>query len=351
MNYNKIAILRNLALWDSIVYTPVLRKIRQLYPEAHITLFAWKTTISWIFFQRFLWKYIDEVILLNREAGIFEKIYFALKYFKKFDLFIDTLESTKIWWLLSNVYGKKSIWFSNSWNHTIQIDINSFDYNLFVVNKEFLLLEKLWLNLNEIKKEDYKLEFPLDNKDFDWLKQKINWIFDISKPYVIIHPSSSMLYNSRKLNISTWNNVLEYLIDNFNYNIWLIWTKDDEPIISQLNKNDRIFRLNNLWLNIFETWVLFKDSKLFIWINSWPCWISVALEIPSIILNWPTLEQWVPNNWFYNKIINIRWIYEKWDCKNNPCDTFECKYNIWWNWLCMNDISVDRIIEKIKQLI
>ncbi len=345
--YKNIWILRNLWLGDSIVYTPFLKKLRKLYPYATITIYTGKNKVSDIFFKRI--PYIDNVVFVDAQINIFKKIIFGIKNFKKHDLFIDTFESTKIWGIFSWFLWKKSIWFSHSGYHTLNIDSHSIDKDMFIIQKEFLIFQKLWYSI-DITSEISLLDFPIQKNNKKNLLQKLWTNTILSETYVCIHPSSDSRYTSRKFEVEKWNRIIQSILHT-GKKVVIIWTNSDAEIINQLINNPDVIKLHTLSLTIRETGFLIQKALLFIWINSWPAWIAVAVKTKSIIINWPSLVQWEMPKKLFPHVESIRGQYTQWDCYHNPCDLFECKYNKWKIWLCMKNISSDQIIEKINEIL
>lgn len=345
--YKHIGILRNLWLGDSIVYTPFLRKLRTLYPQAIITIYTGKGKVSDMFFKKI--PYIDEVITVDAQANIFQKILFVIRHFKKHDLFIDTFESTKIWWFFSRMLGKISVWFSHSGYHTLNVNTDTIDPDISIIKKEFLIFEKLWHHLN-FQKDDYLLDFPVDDNDRSTAAKKI-WAYTmLNNPYVCIHPSSDPRYSSRKFEVSKWNEIIDYLIGKWFY-VLIIGTPADAPIIEQIADRPEIIKLHDTYFSIWETWVLIEKSQLFIGINSWPARIAIAQKKPTIVINWPSLLQWEAKFDMFDNVQSVRWRYKWWDCYHHPCDLFVCKYNVWNIWLCMKNISSKQVLDAIESFL
>lgn len=344
--YKNIGILRNLWLGDSIVFTPFLRKLRKLYPDAKITIYVGTGKVSADFFERL--PYIDEVISVDAEANIFEKLLFAIKNFRKHDLFVDTFESTKMGGMFANILGRKTVGFSHSGYHTFNFDTSSIDKNISIIKKEFFLFEKLWLS--NLLEEDYSLDFPLQEADFESCISKLKDANIFARKYVCIHPSSDIRYSSRKFEIEKLNFIVKYLLSKW-LHVVIIGTAKDAQVINQIIQHEDVIKLHTVGMNIWETGVVIKNTELFLGINSWPGWIATALRTKSIILNGPSLVQWEHPESMFPFVKSIRWWHKQGDCYNNPCDAFECKCNKGNIGLCMENISVGRIVGAINHFL
>ncbi|MDD4151406.1 MAG: glycosyltransferase family 9 protein [Candidatus Gracilibacteria bacterium] len=342
----KVGIIRNLSLGDSIVFSPFINILNKELNLKEITIFS-GAGLSYEYFSRLREiGLVQNVVKLDIKYSILKKILIVLKYFKRYDLLIDTIQGTKLTSFLCNVWSKSSLGFKNFGYYKNNFYLDELDKNLFILEKDLKLLS--YFGKISFDKNDFELIFPLLKKDYSELEKKIkNYNFDLSSNYIVLHPSSKITYKSRKLENFKWDSIIDYILGK-GYKVILIGSKDDEEIIGDIKNKDGLYKFHNLDLSIWETGCLINKSKFYIGINSGPMWISVALKKESIVLNGPTANDWVPPNKYYSYIHNIRGVYKEGECYKNPCDKETCKYNENGIGLCMKNISVENIINTIN---
>ena len=260
----KIWVIRVWWLWDSIVFSPFLRELRKLYPNDEISLFVQHNS-SWEYFSRI--EYVDKLEYIDKDSSIFTKIWWLFKYFKKYDLVIDTINWSKLSNIIANLFWKKTIWFKKHWKYSITISNNEFDgIKQSKMEQDATILKKLkWINTNNL---DLNLDFPLYQKDY---KYKINW------DYIIFHTWTSKQtssYYAKNLSDLQIDKIIETIISLW-YKCVVVWKSTDLEIAKIKDRKNLILKNN---LSIRELGALINESCLYIWANSWPMWIAMALN-------------------------------------------------------------------------
>ena len=331
----KIWVIRVWWLWDSIVFSPFLRELRKLYPDDEITLFVQHNS-SWEYFSRI--KYVDKIEYIDKNSSIFTKLWWIFKYFKKYDLVIDTINWAIISCIIANLFWKKSIWFKKHWRYTITITNEQYNENDFVPLQDLTILKTLkeiyinWVNLN--------LDFPLKESDEESVKTKNLW-----NKYCVFHTwwsSWKSWYFSKNLSLKQIETIINFIIHAW-YKCIIIWSKNDDEI-KFIKKRPNLIKLTDL--SIRELWYLIKWSELYVWWNSWPMWISMALNKKSIVISSATSESWQPLKRFFPNVNNIISDYK--GC--SKCWLYTCKYNKnpKEQWLCIKNLDMNIIKDLIS---
>lgn len=323
----KIWVIRVWWLWDSIVFSPFLRELKKCYPNDEITLFVQHNS-SWEYFSRN--KYVDKLEYIDKNSSIFTKIWWIFKYFKRYDLIIDTINGWKLSCLIANIFWKKTIWFRKSWKYTINIEENEYNHNDFKPLQDLTILKKLKnINIKEIK---INLDFPLYDKDFTKANSYTN--------YCVFHTgwsSQTTWYYSKNLSINQIEAIISFITSAW-YNCIIVWKKNDKEIYKIKNRNNLIKLFD---LNIRELWALIKKSHMYIWWNSWPMRIAMALNKESITISSATDKSRQPINKYFPNVENII------SCYNNcsMCWLYTCKYNKdkTLQGLCMKKLDLNQI--------
>lgn len=331
----KIWIIRVLSLWDSIVAYPLIELIKKKYPDSQITLFAW-WWISKDYFQR-----IDEIDNVLSLKWIWSSFLFKLKIilsnFKKYDLVIDTIQGSKMTNIIAKLFSKKCFWFEEFWKY-------SKTYKWIINDKDFVILQDLAPYIQPNEEINLNLRFPIYDKDIVTLKSKINIP---KKTFIVFHPSSAKWFNSKKISLHQVNSIIDYIIKK-NLDVCLIGTKDDAEMIDLIKDRSWLHKFHNKSLTIRETWALINKSKMYIWLNSGPMWISLALKKETIVINWPSSLSWIPPEKYYPWVHNINTHYKK--C-SIPCEQKICKYNKEWIWKCMENLDLNELYKNINMLL
>lgn len=339
----KIAIIRNLSLGDSVIFSAFILKLKELWYD-DITIFS-GTGLSFDYFSRLesIW-IIKKVVRLDIKYNLLKKAMITLRYFKQFDLVIDTIQGSKLTSILSNIWWKKSLWFWEMGHYSHTYHLSAIDENSLILKKDFLLLQ--YFNIKNLNNKDFELFYPLFKSDFDSLKNKLKQFtdFDIDRAFIVIHPTPK--HKNRELNPRDWNNVIDYVVSTWKQ-VVIIGTPHDETTISKIKDWKLIFKLHHIWLNIRETWAIIKKSSLYIGVNSWPMRISVALQKQSIVLNWPTRKDRIPDEKIYPFITNIKRKEKEIHCHDYIQEPMNCSFNEEGFSLCMSTITAEEIINEI----
>lgn len=330
----KIWVIRVWWLWDSIVFSPFLRELRKLYPHDEITLFVQHNS-SWEYFSRN--KYVDKLEYIDKNSSIFTKIWWIFKYFKRYDLIIDTINWAKVSCIIANLFWKKSIWFKKHWIYSYSITKEEYDENDFVSLQDLTILRILkginidWINLS--------LEFPLIESDETMFKDiKFNW------DYFVFHTwwsSQRDWYFSKNLSIEQIEKIIEYIVET-GKKCFIVWSSNDKEI-DLIKDYPNVIKLTNL--SIWQLWSLINKSKTYIWWNSWPMWISMALNKKSIVISSASCERWQPTKKYFPNVNNIISDYK--GC--SKCWLYTCKYNkdSKGQWLCIKNLDMNIIKDLI----
>lgn len=327
----KIWVIRVWWLWDSIVFSPFLRELRNLYPNDEITLFVQHNS-SWEYFSRI--KYIDKLEYIDKNSSLLTKISWIFKYFKKYDLVIDTINWRKISCIIANLFWKKSIWFEEHWKYTYSITNKEYDgTKQSMTEQDFTILKKL--KLINIKELNLSLDFPLNKKDYTY---KIDW------KYIVFHTGTSkqtIWYYSKNLSDSQIDKIID-IITSCWYIAVIVWKSTDLEIAKIRNRKNLIIKND---LTIRELGALIHDCSIYIWANSGPMRIAMALDKKSIIINGGIPDCRIPQKRYFKNVYNI-------NCEYNGCSKcwlFTCKYNKnpKEQWLCIKNLDIN----KIKDLI
>ena len=326
----KITILSSLGIGDIITLTPLLKKLKGIYPKSKIIIYSLRRG----FLEKEKINFVDNIKIIKNLKDFFfffkkrKDILIGLGYYLNISGRIKTI-IYKLIFLFCN--SKEKIYYNNLDEKGLK------DKNMVEIKLE--ILKKLKINL---KKEDYNLFIPFDFKKEKRKIKKILKKIKLKNRLVLFHIGSKKGYTNRFWAIEKWIKVIEYL--NKNNRIVFVGRKEDKKEIQKIIEKGGFERIIDFSekLSIKETTALIDKADLFISTNSGPMWIAAALKKPQIVLCGPSKFSWEPYN-KYAKV--IRKIVNRKDC-NPPCDLKHCKYK---DNLCMKKIGVEEVIKEINK--
>jgi len=300
------------AIWDSIVYIPVFREIKQLYPESKIMIIT--GNLLWLNFYREC-KYIDEIIIVNTNSSILDKLSTIFKIINSWiDYYLDFNwdKASFIIWLLTLTFNK--ICFNNNQFRFFYKYITNIDSLNEIFNWEPSLINLYqnilyWYNTKIVNNDSLELKNPnySDNEGG----------YKINGEYIVVHfwwmerNIETNWLNERCWNTNNWVELLKK-IQNTNKQIIIVfvWWKDNlEPINEILNNIDQSRIINYVnKLNIVDTIKVINNCKLFIWTDSWPIHIAAALNKKVIWIIWwkmHNINKYISNLIQKNNVLDI----------------------------------------------
>lgn len=332
--YKNILLINYGGIGDEILFLPTINSVKEQYPNAKITLALEPRSKS----IANLTNLIDEIICVDIKAKGFKKYVNMLKFIinarkKRFDCIISSGKSPFVAIILFLIGAKEKIGYNSK--------------------TDFLLTKKVQLNSEQYAAKMYHdLAKPIVNVEYK--DPFINILGDFKlnddlkeNNYICIHPGVSKMSISKNIlkcpKLNFWNGLIEGLL-NKNQTVVLLGTNDDENLINEILKNDKIKNHPNFknYFNktksIMEMAFLMKNSKYVICVDSAPLHVAVCVKANVFAIFGPTNEKkLVPQN------ENINIIENNSDCR--PCLWHKRAYNCN-DSKCLN-IDYNLILDKI----
>ncbi len=329
---NNILIIKLIAMGDMLVIGPLVKTVRDAYPQAAIHLLTTKRVKSvvenmslyeQVHYLDFNWKFpfsffanIRNLIKINFDLVLELEFYYRLTTLlaclikPKFVLGFD-LQKVR-----SNVFDK----------------LVGFREDLHIV-EAYLEFAKA-LGLKNIAQE----LVPLQSSQPDRLKVDSN--FPAQKEYVLLQVGTSLRAKSRRWEVSKWQELIGLLAKE--HKIVLVGSKEEEEILSEISlPKSNIIDAVNL-LSITQLAYLMQKSKLFIGLDTGTTHLAAAMGTPIVALYGPnTPDRWGPFS------SNASVIYKKTFC--SPCTrqhqgvVSNCQEN-----KCMQQITVPEVIAAVS---
>ena len=305
----EISILSSLGIGDVITLHPLLKKLKNLYPESKIKIYSSRGG----FLENCKIKEVDETIRLRSIKGL------ARFILEKPDLMINL-------GYYSNICGKKGVFLYNLLNFisraklkAIHYELDSEDLNgLNMAELKLDVLKKIGINS---EKGDYQLESFIDfNKSEPRIKEILSEKGIKKGDFVVVcHAGAKGGCKSRLWAADKWAIALQFLKERYNAKILLIGNTDDFEISKEIVSNVKGVASLVGKLSFEETGALINKCSLFLSTNSGPMWVAAMLHKPQIALCGPSKFAWEPYN---EKAKVVRGLLFGKDC---PCDNNRCE--------------------------
>ncbi len=321
-DFKNILFINYGGIGDEILFLSAIQSVKNCYNSAKITLALEPRAKS----VKSLTNSIDEVICVDIKAQGFKKYFNIIKFilktwFKGFDCVISSGKSPFVAIILFLTFIKTKIGYESKF--------------------DFLLTHRIKLNENQYAAKMYHdLVAPIVNCEYQNPQITVNGDFSLPNgfkkgEYILIHPGVSKMSIKKNIlkcpDVSFWQSVITGLLDK-NRQVVLLGTNDDEDIIQQILRDDKI-KNNPNFINYFsktkslmEMAFLMKNSFGVICADSAPlhCAVGVGANIYAIF--GPTNEKkLVPD---ISGIVIIKnevecrpclWHKRSQNCKENEC--------------------------------
>ncbi|RRD39166.1 glycosyltransferase family 9 protein [Leptotrichia sp. OH3620_COT-345] len=330
----KILIIRFSSFGDIVLTTPVIKKIKEKYPEATIDFLVYTTFSEAISLN----PNVKKVVLFDREKSkdrkYIKKIINKLKS-ENYNYIIDLHSKFLSRIIGKNLENKKTKYYrykKRKWWKTLLVKAKLINYkaDCTIVESYFTSLKKLGIyfddNARKLGKGD-DLEFYIDKNQEKKLIQKYNLL---SEKYIVLSPGASKFTKKWPF----YNELAKKIVRETDIKIFITGGKEDYDLIE---KNDRIINLCGK-ISFKESGVIIKYAEISVVNDSGPFHISRALKTKTFVFFGPT----DPDLFSFEDITFL--------IKNSKCiphslygdDKFPKKYE-----KCMSDISVEEVYEKI----
>ncbi len=336
--FKNILIIKLWALGDSVVLLPTLKAIRQKYPEARIDVLS-KNRNKSIFEMS---KDLNSLILFE-----FPNLFKLFFEFNKYDVIIDTEPYLNISALISWYLGVRRIGFANQTRSIIYTDKIILRKDQHMVQNYLDMVRIIDANYEEENLVKLYVDDNNKNLALNFLENN-----NINKKDLLIGICTATAESASKTRV--WSNekfvsLCDTLIDNYNAKIIFFGAASEKNKIEEIQKLMRNESINNCSISLKPSVYLMELCKIFISVDTGPMHIAAAQGVKTIGLFGPnTPKLWAP----YGKG-NIS-IYKNVEC--SPCIINDKGYmpdclRKTDRYLCMNLISVDKIIKEVERIV
>jgi heptosyltransferase-2 len=282
--FKKILIIRLSSLGDVVLTTPVIKALKEKFPQSEI-YFLTKGIYSDVLKNN---PFLSSVIKFNPDqkhsglAGLREIIRELAQY--HFDLIIDLHSNLRSFFIRHLLKAEKKIrykkrvlarffivyfkWLKIKPQHTI--------------DSYLLSLRKL-----NIKNAKVKPEIFLDEKT-EKFAQNFLWQNKIKKDDILVGISPGAKWETKRWDGSKFLRLCQILLENDKYKIVLFGSAEEKNLVENLTKNfsDRVFK--GIGLSLLELSALIGKCEVFVSNDSGLMHIATAMDVPVIAIFGPT---------------------------------------------------------------
>lgn len=322
----KILVIRLSSIGDIILTTPVLKKIKEKYPEAkihYLVLEKFKDVICGN-------PYVDEVITFNKERddGIFNIYKFSKKLdLEGYDYVLDLHSKYRSWVISSLLKGKVLRYKKRNFFKSLLVKLKIIKYKVDspIVKSYFKPLEELKIHyVNE------DLTFSYEEKDIIKVKNY--------KGHPILAPGASK--ETKKWPIEYFGEISKKIFEKYGVPPIIIGGKEDFELGEKIRKLDGGKGINLCGeLTLKESGALLSQSKFILSNDSGPFHIARGVKCRSFVIFGPTS----PKMFEFNS--NETLVYLGVEC--SPCSLHGDKRCPKGNFKCMKDLNVNYVYNEI----
>ncbi len=336
-NIKKILAIASTGIGNVILYTPVIKSLRENFPLAKISLIVGSKQASEVLSGSNI---VDEIIILEKNEMNFKKyLSFLLEIKRKnFDMvitsFLDKSFKVGLFSILSGAryrlgFGNRLPAIFYNYKTKISSKKHEAEYNLDLLRTFGLS------NLNS------ELFFHIDEKDVETAKKFLSENHIIESDFIIgVHPGSGEWKRWPK---EKYVEICNELIKSYNAKIIIFGGKEEIELVNSIvNKTDKKSISACGLFNLKGTAALIKMCKIFICNDTGLMHVASAMKVPIVAIFGSTLY-WKNYPWNTKHII-IR--------KNLPCSPcynykqIKCLND----YTCLNSITTEEVLESVKKI-
>jgi len=263
-----VAIIRLWAIGESVLTLPLIKRIRESYPKAIVTVIC--TNRNKTVFENL--DFIDKIETLNPKIII---------EFNRYDISIDTEPYLKLASIINFWIAKYPIGYNHKLSRILNKSNIDFNDNIHAADN-FVRLGKA-IGVNQ-KKLDSLIELNPGKQDLDWAKK---FTSNLNKPIIGICPTAGESAKSREWSDKKWVNLLNQIYKKYKSTIIFVSSKDNKVKIKLLQDLLNFKTLDTTDLNLQQSIALISQLDLMISIDTGPMHIAAAQQVSTIGLFCP----------------------------------------------------------------
>jgi len=335
--FKRILLSRMKFIGDVVLTTPIIRTLRDSFPNAYIAYLGDSKAVSLLENN----PYLDEIIPFDfsRKSVLYSIGMFAKLRSKKFDLAIDLFSNPRSALLTFATGAKVRIGGNARWRRKLYTH-NVIDDGAL---KSAIHYHYQSLRFLDIHPKHFETEIFLLNEEKEEAKRMLQALgADLIKKNIVLHPGAT--WSNKMWLKENFKSLTERVIKETNVNIFVSPGPQDSELISYLkgNLNTRVFPLP--LLPVRKLAAVLSLCQVFVSNDCGPMHIGVAVGTKTIGIFGPEpIEIWFP----YERNKGHLPLFKKIFC--SPCRTTKCFREGSGYMECMQLISVDEVFSAIME--
>ncbi|MDP1677581.1 MAG: glycosyltransferase family 9 protein [Bacteroidota bacterium] len=337
MKFKKILLTRMKYIGDVVLTTPIIRTLREVYPDAHISYLADAKAVTLLQNNPFL----DEIIPFDflKDSFPYQLKMYALMFSKKFDLTIDLYSNPRSALMTFATRAKMRIGGNSKSRGKFYTHRISDDGSLkSAIDYHYMSLKPLG-----IAPKYYKTEiFLTDEEKSEAKRTLLSFGVDVSRKIVAVHPGAT--WPNKIWFKEQFAGLIKDLIESSDCEIILSPGPGDSELMNYL-KNNYNSRVTSLpLLPVRELASVLSQTSVFVSNDCGPMHIGVAVGTKTIGIFGPEpIEIWFP----YDRNEGHLPMFKKLFC--SPCRTTSCFRQGNEYMECMKLITVDEVYKAVRE--
>ncbi|MCX7905081.1 MAG: lipopolysaccharide heptosyltransferase II [Elusimicrobiales bacterium] len=328
LNYKKIIIFQTAFIGDLLLTLPLIKKIKDKYPNSFIALVVRKENLK-------VAQTIEEI----------NKVFIDDKSSNKIKSFINLIKNIKKEYFDISIMPHRSFRTAliSYFSHIPQ----RIGFDIFPASLLYNIKIPFKWNMHDLERNMMLIKDLVFETDIDFpnFSLNINEETNFSKPIIIINPSS--IWTTKRWPDFKFAKLIKMINDRYFIKPILIGSEREKKQISSIEK----FTSSNSFINLCgktdlkELIYLIKNSDLLISNDSGPMHIAVACKTPVIAIFGPTTKELGFFPYSKNSIV----IEEELNCR--PCrlhGSDKCPHK---HFLCMKLIRVEKVFKYVEKFL
>lgn len=332
-DFKKILLICFGGIGDVILFFPVIKVLKDLYPQSKI-IFTVEPRCKSVAERNPL---VDKVITFDLKNNPKPKDY--LEFIKELrtqnlDLAISIGRSSLVPLLLFLSGAKHRVGYATNKLEFLYSKSVPLNQNQYAGKMYFDLLKGVGID-TDILSPVPEMNIPENELKWadDWFKSK-NIDLNDGKKTVIVHPGASLISKQKRIiktwETSKWTEIINRMLSN-DIRVILAGGPDDkddvEYIKSHINSSDIFYNAFGDTKNLDQLGALIKRSNLLICVDSAPMNVCVAVGTPLVAIFGPTNEKKIlpPDDQRFKAVrVNLDCTPCLWDKRQTTCEALSC---------------------------
>lgn len=323
----KILIVQLRRIGDVLLTTPVIRALREKFPQAHIDFLVEKPGAEILQGN----PYLSNILVYDKKEQVrwLQRI-----HRERYDLIFDFLRNPRTSWIVFSSGARYRVAFKKQWrDFAYNVRITPDPVPKYVPAFKLDLLKVLGIENNNVTLDIVVTETACA-KARQWLSQE-----GVTGSDLLIGISPTSRRQARRWSKAGFARTADYLMRKHKAKVVFLWGPGEEEYVDDILRMCKESPLKHPSLTIAELTALIKELNLFIGNDNGPMHVAQAFAIPTVVIFGPTQSV----NWSdpQPRNIVIKADVDCLECNKQECDKM----------YCMEKVSPEKVIEEVHKVL